>query len=43
MVQTSPLEAGSFPMCEAMPASKPVAIFRIPPIVEQVERVGVVA
>ncbi|HEY2440880.1 MAG TPA: glycosyltransferase [Solirubrobacteraceae bacterium] len=43
VVQTTLYEAGSFPMAEAMIARKPVAISRIPPIVEQVERVGVVA
>jgi glycosyltransferase involved in cell wall biosynthesis len=43
VVQTTLYEAGSFPMVEAMAAHKPVAISRIPPIVEQVERVGVVA
>jgi glycosyltransferase involved in cell wall biosynthesis len=43
VVQTTLYEAGSFPMVEAMTARKPVAISRIPPIVEQVERVGVVA
>jgi glycosyltransferase involved in cell wall biosynthesis len=40
MVQTSLYEAGSFPMWEAMTVSKPVAISRVPPIVEQVERLG---
>jgi glycosyltransferase involved in cell wall biosynthesis len=40
MVQTSLYEAGSFPMWEAMAAHKPVAISRIPPVVEQVERLG---
>lgn len=43
VVQTTLYEAGSFPMAEAMIARKPVAISRIPPIVEQVERTGVVA
>ncbi|MGA9859079.1 MAG: glycosyltransferase [Solirubrobacteraceae bacterium] len=43
VVQTTLYEAGSFPMAEAMAARKPVAISRIPPVVEQVERVGVVA
>lgn len=43
VVQTTLYEAGSFPMVEAMAAHKPVAISRIPPIVEQCERVGVVA
>jgi len=43
MVQTTLYEAGSFPMVEAMAARKPVAISRIPPIIEQCERVGVVA
>ena len=43
IVQTTLYEAGSFPMVEAMAAGKPVAISRIPPIVEQIERVGVVA
>jgi glycosyltransferase involved in cell wall biosynthesis len=43
MVQTTLYEAGSFPMVEAMAAGKPVAISRIPPIIEQCERVGVLA
>lgn len=43
VVQTTLYEAGSFPMAEAMAAHKPVAISRIAPIVEQVERTGVVA
>ncbi len=43
LVQTTLYEAGSFPMVEAMAAHKPVAISRIPPIVEQCERVGVFA
>lgn len=38
MVQTTLYEAGSFPMWEAMTVHKPVAISRVPPIVEQVER-----
>src|SRR5437764_5047567 len=40
MVQTTLYEAGSFPMWEAMTVHKPVAISRVPPIVEQVERLG---
>lgn len=40
VVQTSLYEAGSWPMLEAMAALKPVACSRIPPIVEQVERLG---
>jgi glycosyltransferase involved in cell wall biosynthesis len=40
MVQTTLYEAGSFPMWEAMTVNKPVAISRVPPIVEQVERLG---
>jgi glycosyltransferase involved in cell wall biosynthesis len=40
MVQTTLYEAGSFPMWEAMAVHKPVAISRVPPIVEQVERLG---
>jgi glycosyltransferase involved in cell wall biosynthesis len=40
MVQTTLYEAGSFPMWEAFTVNKPVAISRVPPIVEQVERLG---
>jgi glycosyltransferase involved in cell wall biosynthesis len=40
MVQTTLYEAGSFPMWEAFTVHKPVAISRVPPIVEQVERLG---
>ena len=43
VVQTTLYEAGSFPMAEAMAAGKPVSISRIPPILEQVERLGLVA
>ena len=43
VVQTTLYEAGSFPMVEAMAAGKPVSISRIPPILEQVERLGLVA
>lgn len=38
VVQTTLYEAGSFPMAEALIAGRPVAISRVPPIVEQVER-----
>lgn len=40
VVQTTLYEAGSWPMLEAMAALKPVACSRIPPIVEQIERLG---
>lgn len=43
IVQTTLYEAGSFPLFEAMALGKPVAISRIPPIVEQLERTGGVA
>ena len=43
VVQTTLYEAGSFPMFEAMASGKPVAMSRIAPIVEQIERFGVVA
>ena len=42
MVQTSLYEAGSFPMLEAMAAGRPVAISRIPSVLEQIERLGLV-
>jgi glycosyltransferase involved in cell wall biosynthesis len=38
MVQTTLYEAGSFPLWEAMLASKPVACSAIPPLLEQLER-----
>jgi glycosyltransferase involved in cell wall biosynthesis len=43
IVQPTLYEAGSFPLFEAMTMRKPVAISRIPPIVEQVERAGATA
>ena len=43
IVQTSLYEAGSFPMLEAMAAGRPVAISRIPSVLEQIERLGLVA
>lgn len=42
IVQTTLYEAGSWPMWEANIAGKPAAISRIPPVVEQVERLGTV-
>jgi glycosyltransferase involved in cell wall biosynthesis len=43
IVQPTLYEAGSFPLFEAMAMHKPVAISKIPPIVEQVERAGATA
>jgi glycosyltransferase involved in cell wall biosynthesis len=43
IVQTTLYEAGSFPMLEAMVVGKPVAISRIAPVMEQIEREGIVA
>jgi glycosyltransferase involved in cell wall biosynthesis len=40
MVQTSLYEAGSWPMWEAMAARRPVAISRIPSVVEYVDALG---
>ena len=43
IVQTTLYEAGSFPLFESMSFGKPVAISRIPPITEQLARVGAAA